>query len=84
MTKKTINGITINYELEGEGKTIVFVTHSMGAVERFCTRAVWLHQGNIKMDGYHLVVTRGLARHAVPIPRIFNRPEITVIDLEGE
>ena len=25
MTKKTINGITINYELEGEGKTIVFV-----------------------------------------------------------
>ena len=25
MTKKTINDITINYELEGEGKTIVFV-----------------------------------------------------------
>ena len=25
MTNKTINGITINYELEGEGKTIVFV-----------------------------------------------------------
>ena len=25
MNKKTINGITINYELEGEGKTIVFV-----------------------------------------------------------
>lgn len=25
MTKKTINGICINYELEGEGKTIVFV-----------------------------------------------------------
>jgi len=38
-------------ELKDEGKTIVFVTHSMGAVERFCTRAVWLHQGNIKMDG---------------------------------
>jgi predicted MPP superfamily phosphohydrolase len=43
-----------------------------------------LSAGNIKMEGYHLVVTRGLARHAVPIPRIFNRPEITVIDLEGE
>ena len=25
MTKKTINDICINYELEGEGKTIVFV-----------------------------------------------------------
>lgn len=38
-------------ELKAEGKTIVFVTHGMGAVKRFCTRAVWLHQGEIKMDG---------------------------------
>ncbi len=38
-------------ELKAEGKTIVFVTHGMGAVRRFCTRAVWLHQGEIKMDG---------------------------------
>ena len=38
-------------ELKAEGKTIVFVTHGMGAVRRFCTRAVWLHQGVIKKDG---------------------------------
>ena len=38
-------------ELKQEGKTIVFVTHGMDSVERFCTRAVWLHQGSIKMDG---------------------------------
>ena len=38
-------------ELKDEGKTIVFVTHGMGAVKRFCTRAVWLHEGKIKMDG---------------------------------
>ena len=38
-------------ELKAEGKTIVFVTHSMASVKRFCTRAVWLHQGRIKMDG---------------------------------
>ena len=38
-------------ELKKEGKTIVIVTHTMGAVERFCTRAVWLHEGMIKMDG---------------------------------
>ena len=38
-------------DLKAEGKTIVFVTHGMGAVKRFCTRAVWLHQGKIKMDG---------------------------------
>ena len=38
-------------ELKQEGKTIVFVTHGMESVERFCTRAVWLHKGLIKMDG---------------------------------
>lgn len=38
-------------ELKAEGKTIVFVTHAMGSVRRFCTRAVWLHQGVIKKDG---------------------------------
>ncbi len=38
-------------DLKKEGKTIVFVTHGMESVERFCTRAVWLHQGSIKMDG---------------------------------
>ena len=38
-------------ELKEQGKTIVIVTHTMGAVERFCTRAVWLHEGKIRMDG---------------------------------
>ena len=38
-------------ELKSEGKTIVFVTHGMGAVKRFCTRAIWLHKGVIKKDG---------------------------------
>jgi len=38
-------------ELKQEGKTIVFVSHGMASVKRFCTRAVWLHQGKIEMDG---------------------------------
>ena len=38
-------------ELKDEGKTMVFVTHSMHSVKEFCTRAVWLHEGKIKMDG---------------------------------
>lgn len=38
-------------ELKQEGKTIVFVTHGMESVRRFCTRAVWLHEGSIKLDG---------------------------------
>src|SRR5574344_1938964 len=38
-------------ELKKEGKTMVFVTHSLGAAEQLCERAIWLHNGVIKMDG---------------------------------
>lgn len=38
-------------ELRKEGKTMVFVTHSMGVVRDLCTRAVWLSDGKIIMDG---------------------------------
>ena len=38
-------------DLKKEKKTIVFVTHGMGSVKRFCSRAVWLHDGILKMDG---------------------------------
>jgi len=38
-------------ELKSEGKTMVYVTHSLGAVEELCNRAVWLHEGVIRKDG---------------------------------
>lgn len=38
-------------ELKNEGKTMVFVTHSMESVRKLCSRAVWLYNGNIQMDG---------------------------------
>lgn len=38
-------------QLKEEGKTIVIVTHSMHSILRFCTRAIWLHKGKVKMDG---------------------------------
>lgn len=38
-------------ELKKEGKTMVFVTHSMQSVKKLCDRAVWLCEGKIKMDG---------------------------------
>lgn len=37
-------------ELKEEGKTIVFVSHGMNTIKEFCTRAVWLDQGQIRMD----------------------------------
>lgn len=38
-------------ELKEQGKTMVFVTHSLGTVKSFCNRAIWLNKGEIKMDG---------------------------------
>ena len=34
-------------QLKAEGKTIVFVTHDMGAVERFCDRAMLIERGRM-------------------------------------
>ena len=38
-------------ELKAQGKTMVFVTHSLGSARELCDRAVWLHNGVIKADG---------------------------------
>lgn len=38
-------------ELKKEGKTMVFVTHSMDSVRNLCDRAVWLYDGKVRMDG---------------------------------
>ena len=37
-------------ELKKQGKTMVFVTHSMQSVRKLCSRAVWLSDGKIIMD----------------------------------
>ena len=36
---------------KNEGKTILFVSHSMGAVQQLCDRAIWLEHGVVKGDG---------------------------------
>lgn len=38
-------------ELKNEGKTMVFVTHSLESARDLCNRAIWLHNGVIKKDG---------------------------------
>lgn len=38
-------------ELKEKGKTVVLVTHSMSAVERFCNKALFLHDGRVKAVG---------------------------------
>ena len=37
-------------ELKEQGRTIVFVTHSLNLVQDFCTRAIWIDEGKMRMD----------------------------------
>lgn len=38
-------------ELRDSDKTIVIVSHSLDQVKRLCKRAVWIYDGNVKLDG---------------------------------
>ena len=38
-------------EVAGEGRTVLFVSHNIGAVEALCTRTIVLEQGRLVADG---------------------------------
>ena len=38
------------HELKKQNKTIVIVTHDLAKVEELCDRAVWIYNGEVKMD----------------------------------
>ena len=38
-------------ELKKSGKTIVMVSHSLDSVKQLCDRAIWVHDGEIRLDG---------------------------------
>ncbi len=38
-------------EFKRQGRTLLFVSHSTGAVQQLCERALWLDHGELAMDG---------------------------------
>jgi ABC-type polysaccharide/polyol phosphate transport system ATPase subunit len=38
-------------EFGREGRTVIFVSHDLGAVARICSRTVWLDHGRVRGDG---------------------------------
>lgn len=38
-------------DIKENGTTIVLVSHSLGQIESFCNRTIWLHGGQIRKDG---------------------------------
>src|SRR5262249_53830911 len=43
--------------IQREGRTILFVSHAVEQVRRFCSRCVWLDKGRVVMDGPAAEVT---------------------------
>lgn len=38
-------------ELRDSGKTVVIVSHSLDTVKKLCKRAIWIYDGEIRLDG---------------------------------
>ncbi|EKQ50538.1 MULTISPECIES: ABC transporter ATP-binding protein [unclassified Clostridium] len=64
-------------EIKNEGKTIVIVSHDTGSVERLCDRAVWIHEGDKRMDAApHDVI-------ALYLDKIMNKEIINLGNVEN-
>ncbi len=58
-----------------EGRTVLFVSHNMGAITRLCERSFWLDQGKVVLDGASgAVVTRYHSQYLTACPE-WKRPE---------
>ena len=45
--------------LRSGGRTVLFVSHNMAAVENLCARALWIDSGQLRMDGNAKDVIKG-------------------------
>lgn len=39
------------HELKNSDKTIVIVSHALDSIKQLCNRAIWIYNGEVKMDG---------------------------------
>jgi lipopolysaccharide transport system ATP-binding protein len=39
------------HEVSRGGRTVLFVSHNMGAIQALCSRALWLNKGEVQFDG---------------------------------
>lgn len=63
---------------ENDGATVLFVTHSLAMMERFCTRAILLEKGRVITEGTSLDVSRYYSA------RIREEEEINLMARQGK
>ena len=64
-------------EVSKQGRTVVFVSHNMTAMQSLCQRAIWLLDGQVSADGNSHTVVRGYlqAISQTATDRVWKRPE---------
>ncbi|HVB34906.1 MAG TPA: ABC transporter ATP-binding protein [Patescibacteria group bacterium] len=45
------------------GRTVLFVSHNMAAIEHLCPRTIWIHEGKVRQDGETEEVIRAYLEH---------------------
>ena len=60
-------------ELHRQGRTIVFISHDLGAVERLCGRVLLLERGQVVADGPPRTSSQSIRRWAAAM----SRPSLT-------
>ena len=75
--KKCLNAMD---EMRSGGRTVVFVSHNVAAVENLCSRAVWIDNGEVRLDGRprdvieaYMATNAEASRLAADLSRIQNR-----------
>jgi ABC-type polysaccharide/polyol phosphate transport system ATPase subunit len=79
-------------EIEGSGRTVLFVSHNLDAVTRLCPRSVWLDSGSVRASGETAAVidaylSSALARSGVVsfsrARGIVNLSSLAILDAKG-
>lgn len=79
---------------EGHGRTILFVSHNMGAVARLCTKGCLISNGEVcsfgkveSIIGKYQEISFGCIAHTYDIPKPINVPiyfnRMQIVDLQG-
>jgi lipopolysaccharide transport system ATP-binding protein len=62
-------------EVAKQGRTVLFVSHNIGAITRLCERSIWLDNGHIKMEGPSMSVVAAYLPSAAEGRAAWQNPE---------
>lgn len=62
-------------ELVDAERTLLFVSHSVAAVRRFCDRCIWIDRGEVVMDGPAVAVTEAYEEKLLKVKGVFRAAE---------